>query len=93
MKRITVKLANKFSQIFAAKELRIDLEDDATIGDLLNRICDTDAKQKCIFDIDGDLRKDVMLSKNRVFVFHLDRLDTSIKEGDTVDIFYPACMG
>ena len=93
MNRITVKFASKFVHIFSVKEKIVELEYNATVRDLLNLLCDNQSREKSIFDSDGELRPDVMLSKNRVFVFHLQRLETKLNDGDVIDIFYPACMG
>ena len=56
-------------------------------------LCDTKARSKGIFGSDGDLRQDVMLTKNGLFVLYLNRLDTQLENGDVVTVFYPACMG
>jgi hypothetical protein len=39
------------------------------------------------------LRHDVLLTKNRRFIFHMKRLDTELEDNDEVAILYPACMG
>lgn len=93
VKEVTVKFSFRFRGLFGTPERRVELEDDASVRDLLGVLCDTEARSKGIFGSDGDLRQDVMLTKNGLFVLYLNRLDTQLENGDVVNVFYPACMG
>ena len=93
MKEVTVKFSFRFRELFGTPERCVELRDDANVRDLLGILCDTEAKSKGIFGSDGDLRQDVMLSKNGLFVLYLNRLETHLENGDVVNVFYPACMG
>lgn len=93
VKEVTVKFSFRFRGLFGTPERRVELEDNANIRNLLAVLCDTEAKRKGIFGNDGDLRHDVMLTRNGLFVLYLDRLDTHLENGDVVNVFYPACMG
>ena len=93
MKEITVKFAYRFRKVFGTSEKGVRLDDNAKVRDLLDILCDTEEKKKMIFGNDGDVRHDVMLTRNGLFVLYLDRLDTDLGNGDVVNVFYPACMG
>lgn len=93
MKTVHVKFSNRFKTFFEAAERLVEIEDEATVRHLLAILCDTDAKRKSIFRTDGRLRHDVMLTRNGLFILHLNRLDTNLEHGDAVNIFYPASMG
>jgi len=93
MIEVTFKFAYRFKQLFGVSEKTFQLKDRASIRDLLAMLCDTEEKAKGIFGRDGDLRHDVMLSKNGLFVLYLNRMDTLLEHGDVVKVFYPACMG
>jgi len=93
MIEVTVKFSYRFKQLFGISEKSLQLKDRASVRDLLAVLCDTEEKTKGIFGRDGDLRHDVMLSKNGLFVLYLNRLDTVLEHGDVASVFYPACMG
>jgi molybdopterin converting factor small subunit len=93
VKTVHVKFSYRFKALFETTERMVDLEDEAKIRDLLGVLCDTDAKRKGIFRTDGCLRHDVMLTRNGLFILHLDRLETNLEDGDSVNIFHPASMG
>jgi len=93
VKEVTVKFSFRFRGLFGTPQRRVELEDDASVRDLLGVLCDTEERSKGIFGSDGDLRQDVMLTKNGLFVLYLNRLDTQLENGDVVNVFYPACMG
>jgi len=90
---VTVRFSSRFDCLFGTEDRRVELGDDARIQGLLEVLCDTEAKKKGIIGYDGDLRSDVMIAKNKLFILYLDRLDTKLENEDVVDIFYPACMG
>lgn len=90
---VTVKFSFRFKQLFGTSERSVHLKDQACVRDLLSVLCDTEAKTRGILGNDGDLRHDVMLSKNGLFVLYLNRLETHLENGDVINVFYPACMG
>lgn len=93
IKTVNVTFSYRFKALFETSEKVVSLDDKATIRDLLAVLCDTEVKRKGIYGSDGDLRHDVMLTRNGLFIFYLNRLDTHIENGDTVNVFYPASMG
>lgn len=64
------------------KTLRLDLDDGATVADLLERLAD-EHEDLAFFD-DGGLRGDRTITVDRRDVRHLDGLATPLSEDDTV---------
>lgn len=93
MKTVKVQFSHRLRTLFGTSERLVDLGEAASIRDLLALLCDSEVKSESIFGTDGDLRHDVMLTKNGLFVFYLDRLDTPLENGDVVTVFHPASAG
>jgi len=92
--KIRVRFHSRFKDIFGAKEKDIELEEGASVRDLLKLLCANEVQSKSIYaESEKRLRHDVLLTKNRRFIFHMQRLDTKLEDRDEVVILYPACMG
>ncbi|MFO7984889.1 MAG: MoaD/ThiS family protein [Desulfatiglandaceae bacterium] len=92
--KIQLKLHGRFTQIFGAKERPVQLKDGANIRDLLDHLCDTDERRMKIFDRENkNLGPNVVVRKNGRFIIHLNWLDTSLEEGNRVEILTLHCGG
>ncbi len=92
--KVRVRFHTRFKGIFGNTEREIELETGANVRDLLNVLCVTDVQNRTIYaEKDKRLRHDVLVTKNRRFIFHMKRLDTELEDYDEIAILYPACMG
>jgi molybdopterin converting factor small subunit len=92
--KIHVRFHSRFHDVFQGKERDVELEEGATIRDLLGALCINEAQRKSIYARDEErLRHDILITKNRRFIFHMQRLETKLEDSDEVVILYPACMG
>ena len=94
MMRVHVRFHSRFKDVFETTEACIELEEGSNVRDLLRVLCTNETKRKTMYAEDEKrLRHDVLLTKNRRFIFHMKRLDTELEDNDEVAILYPACMG
>jgi molybdopterin converting factor small subunit len=92
--KLTVKFHSKFRPAFQTDQMLIELPDGATVRTLVEFICKTELQRKTIYAPgDVELRHDVLITKNRMFILHMKRLETELKDGDEVAILYPAGGG
>jgi molybdopterin converting factor small subunit len=92
--KITVKFHSKFRKVFQTDETMIELPEMATVRSLLDVICKSALQRKTIYAPgDVELRHDVLITKNRMFIFHMKRLETELQDGDEIAILYPAGGG
>jgi molybdopterin converting factor small subunit len=92
--KITVKFHSKFRKVFQTDKTMIELPESATVRNLLEAICNSSLQRKTIYAPGGvELRHDVLITKNRMFIFHMKRLETELKDGDEIEILYPAGGG
>jgi len=92
--KIYVKFHSKFREAFQTEKTEVELPEGANVGTLLDSICKNELQRKTLFSEDNiKLRRDVLITKNRMFVFYLKRLETLLQDRDEVSIHYPACMG
>ena len=76
------------------KDLRVELEDESTVKELLVSLCTSHQKMKtAIFDESGNVREYVILMKNRKDVDSLKGLKTTLSEGDEGAILPPVAGG
>ncbi len=86
--KINVNLTGKFSDIFQASNLEVELNEGDSIRDLLNSICDTNERRANIFDASNTrLKPAVTITRNGRFIIHLNWLDTELSDNDKVRIF------
>lgn len=92
--RIHVKFHSRFREIFDCKERDVEIADGANVRDLLALLCTTEKQSSTIYaEVDKKLKHDVMITKNRMIIFHMKRLETQLSHNDEVAVLYPACMG
>lgn len=92
--KIHVKFHSRFREIFHCAELEIEMADGANVRDLLALLCTTEKQRDTIFaEVGRKLKHDVMITKNRMIIFHMKRLETQLSHNDEVAVLYPACMG
>lgn len=92
--RIRVKFHSRFREIFACEEREVEIAEGANVRDLLAQLCTTEKQRDTIYaEVGQKLKHDVMITKNRMIIFHMKRLDTQLAPDDEVAVLYPACMG
>jgi molybdopterin converting factor small subunit len=92
--KIALKFHSRFREAFPFEKTEVELPDGATVRDLLEFICKTESQRKTLFHEDNTrLRRDVLVTKNRMFVFYQKSMETVLQDRDEISIHYPACMG
>jgi molybdopterin converting factor small subunit len=92
--KITVKFHSKFRNTFQTDKTMLELPERATVRNLLEAICKSALQRKTIYAPgDVELRHDVLITKNRMFIHHMKRLETELNDGDEISILYPAGGG
>ena len=84
--KVNVKFSARFREIFAIDERQIELQNGANVGDLLDILCDSNARRIKLFGTGKNLRPNVLVTKNGRFIVHLNWLDTALSDGDKVEI-------
>lgn len=90
--KVTVKFFAYLRDIFRGREETIELRSGSSIGDLLNLLCNSPARREQIFD-GTDLKPQMMVLKNGNHVKHLNGIDTTLDDGDTVVLIPPVGGG
>ena len=88
---VRVKFFAHFREVFGAKDKDITLPDGATVGDILDSVCDTAERRSLVFD--GGLRPGVVVMKNGASILSLQGLATPLGPKDTVAVFPLLCGG
>jgi len=89
-----VKLFATLSQLVGVKEIEVGLEDDDTVGSVLDKlVADHPVLEEHILDDDGNLEAYINVFVNGRSVRFLDGLDTSLSESDVLAIFPPVAGG
>jgi sulfur carrier protein ThiS len=89
-----VKFKSRFRGIFDEDGREVALRQKATVRELLNLLCDTPKRRFQVFDNECvNLRPNVAVTRNGLFVIHLNWLETELSEGDTVELFNLFCGG
>ena len=92
--KVNVKFKSRFRDIFQEEVKEVNLPQQANVRELLNLLCDTPERRSKVFDNECvNLRQNVAVTKNGLFVIHLNWLDTKLSEGDTVELFNLFCGG
>ncbi|WP_396611671.1 ubiquitin-like small modifier protein 1 [Haloferax sp. S1W] len=82
-----------FREAVGQKTLHWRVEDGATVGDVLNALeSEYDGLAGNLLD-GGEVRPHVNILKNGREVVHLDGIETTLDEGDTVSVFPPVAGG
>ncbi|GAB7090174.1 MoaD/ThiS family protein [Halorubrum luteum] len=82
-----------FREAVGGKTIPYEVDDDATVGDVLRSL---EGKYDGLADqliADGELAPQISVLKNGREVLHMDGLDTAIDDGDQLSIFPPVAGG
>ena len=74
------------------KTLSQEFEDVSTVGDLTRTLSEEYPGME-LFDDDGSLREFISIMRKGEDVTHLDGLETTLEDGDTVSMFPPVAGG
>ncbi len=92
--KVNVTFKSRFKNIFDGEGREVALQEQATVRELLNLLCDTPDRRLQVFDNECiNLRPSVAITKNGLFLIHLNWLDTELSEGDRVELFNLHCGG
>ena len=93
-KQITVKFFANLRDITKRKEIRIELEENSTIFQLLEVLFDqfTSLRNEILTE-NNEPRESIQILKNGRNIKYLDSLNTRLEIGDTVSIFPPVAGG
>jgi molybdopterin synthase sulfur carrier subunit len=72
--------------------LQVDLDEDATISTLLDKLCLDSNIESTLFDESHQLKPNITILKNGREIKFLDNLDTLLSSGDEVS-FFPLVAG
>ncbi|WP_255193090.1 ubiquitin-like small modifier protein 1 [Natronobeatus ordinarius] len=82
-----------FREAVGQKELSRDVDDDATVGDVLAALeTEYDGLEGRLLD-DGSIAPQLSVLKNGRDVVHMDDAETELEEGDLLSVFPPVAGG
>jgi molybdopterin synthase sulfur carrier subunit len=84
--KVNVKLGTRFKDVFDKEDMQVELEEGKNVRDLLDALFDTKERRERLFSGSGNLRSNVMVTKNRRFIIHLNWLNTALEDGDNIEI-------
>lgn len=82
-----------FREAAGDKTVAYEVDDDATVGDVLRSL---EAEYEEFSDrllVDGELAPQISVLKNGREVLHMDGVETSLDDGDQLSIFPPVAGG
>ncbi|MFT4882787.1 MAG: molybdopterin synthase sulfur carrier subunit [Natronomonas sp.] len=83
-----------FREAVGQKTLNWDVDDDATIGDVLLAIEEEYPELvRELLDEEGDIQPQLTVLKNGREVVHLEGTETELEDGDRVSVFPPVAGG
>lgn len=82
-----------FREAVGSKTIGREYEDDSTVGDVLTALEDEFEGLAGQLIEDGDLRPQINVLKNGREVLHIDGIETTLADGDTLSIFPPVAGG
>ncbi|MHA2244620.1 MAG: ubiquitin-like small modifier protein 1 [Candidatus Hodarchaeales archaeon] len=92
--KTTVRLFASFKQITNKREIEIELEEGATVFQLLDVLfTQHDSLRDKIFDRNNELRKWIQILRNGRSIKFLNGLETTLTNGDVVAVFPPVAGG
>jgi len=93
--KVQVSLKGRFKEVFQLPDpLQVEMADGGNVRDLLKLLCRRSQRSAGIFyNSDKRLKPNVSVTRNGRFIIHLNWLDTSLSDGDTVTIFTLHCGG
>lgn len=89
--QLTLKFFANFREAVGQKVVEREFADDATVGDVLAAL-EADYDGLDLIE-DGDLRPQINVLKNGREVLHIDGIDTTLDDEDTLSIFPPVAGG
>ena len=79
---------------FLQKEQEVALKDDECIQTLMDSLCTQHSGLRGrLFEHDGKLKHMVIVLKNGRNILHLEGLETTVENGDTICLFPPVAGG
>ncbi len=92
--KTTVRLFATFKQITNKREIEFELEEGATVQQLLEVLFDQySALQDKIFDDNDELRQWIQILKNGRNIKYLGGIETILTDGDVISVFPPVAGG
>ena len=83
--KIKVKFYVDFKKLFGEDEIEVDINDGASVQDMLTKLCDTDQRRQAILDGSGKVKPSVMVivkRGKRSDIVNKER--AQLKDGDVV---------
>ena len=92
--KTTVRFFASFKQITKKRELEIEIKEDSTIFQLLEKLFDQFGPlREQIFDENNMLNEWIQILKNGRSIKFLDGLETKLTDGDVIALFPPVAGG
>jgi len=92
--KTTVRLFASFKQLINKRETEIELDEGATIFQLLEVLCNQyNSLRDKIFDENHELRKWIQILRNGRSTKFLNGLETKLTDGDVIAVFPPVAGG
>jgi len=92
--QLTVKFFANLKDITRQREIKIELQNETTIIQVLESLFDQyESLRKEIFTEDNELKKWIQILKNGRNIKFLDGLQTKLSEGDVIALFPPVAGG
>ncbi|MFX0013728.1 MAG: ubiquitin-like small modifier protein 1 [Promethearchaeota archaeon] len=92
--KVTVKLFASFKKITNAREIEIELEEKATVFQLLEALFNQhQSLREKIFDDYNELRDWIQILRNGRSIKYLDGIKTHLNDGDVIAVFPPVAGG
>lgn len=90
---VVVDFYATLQSVFGTKTKRVEINSPATVGQILNRVCQTDGQRERLHESPGQLRRDIKVFRNGRDIVFLNKLDTEVHNGDKIAIFPPIAGG
>lgn len=90
---LTLRFFATFREHAGQKVVEKSYDEDLTIGELLASLEAEYPEMKGELLIDGDLKPQINVLKNGREVLHMEGVETTLADGDTVSIFPPVAGG
>lgn len=84
--KIKIKFIGNIRRIFHEEEREIEVMGGANVQDVLSLLCETHGCRQSIFNQSNAIRPHVIVFKNQRHVDLSNHSETSLKEGDTIEI-------
>ena len=91
--QITLKFFATFREIVGSKTIDREFPEGASVGDVLSKLESEYDDLVGELLVDGDLKPQINVLKNGREVLHMEGIDTTVHDGDTVSIFPPVAGG